>query len=99
MTERTNILPIEAQEIEEQQDRPEVASARAMRRRSPQFEKCLEAIDALRADGTWLQNGTREEQHDQVCAWLMEKGYASNRLPSRPTFSRAALIRERDNCP
>jgi hypothetical protein len=99
MSERTaTTIEASATEAEEEQ-----ADAQARmpprRRRSPQFDKCLEAIDALQSDGTWLLNGTREEQYDSVRAWLTAKGYALNWLPSRPTFSRAARAHERDHSP
>jgi len=98
MTDRATMLPVEAPEADSR-DRATEARAPAKRRRCPQFEKCYEAVDALHAEGNWPRNQQRDEQYDRACAWLRAMGYAVNRLPSRPTFSRAMLARERDDCP
>ncbi len=95
MTERTAVIPHEAAETEE---KIEESSTLARHRRRPQIDKCHEAVDALLAQGNWPPNQTRDEQYDRVCAYLKdEAGYAV--LPSRPTFSRVMLKRERDNRP
>jgi hypothetical protein len=92
VTERSTSIPLDPETEEGQSDN----QARPPRR-SPQFDKCLEAIEALQATGEWLPNGARGEQYSRICSCLTAKGYEPAWLPSLPTFSRAVRFHERDN--